>query len=225
MSGGVSGWRVRRRRRKRRQLRAEKGAWSPHKVTSHLEVVGDEDEEEEEEVQMIEMEVEEAEGEGSEGEGPEGEGPEGEEEEVEEEKVKEERTVTGEEANVAVETGVRERRVAVFVQLKRPGDVQVCVWPPMTERLVDLLTPHAWHSFHSQVASPLTHSQITHQSLVLSTVIQYWLYFLSWCVLTSSGVYLFYCLFLYLAPNTTHTMLYCVSVLVGVQCHCCVCWL
>ena len=113
----VSGWRVRRRRRKRRQLRAEKGAWSPHKVTSHLEVVGDEDEEEEEEVQMIEMEVEEAEG----------EGPEGEEEEVEEEKVKEERTVTGEEANVAVETGVRERRVAVFVQLKRPGDVQVCV--------------------------------------------------------------------------------------------------
>jgi hypothetical protein len=118
ISGSVSGWRVRRRRRKRRQLRAEKEVWSPHKVTSHLEVVGDEEEEEEEEgVQMIEMEVE----------GAEREGPEGEEEEVEEEKVREERTVTGEEANVAVETGVRERRVAVFVQLKRPGDVQVCV--------------------------------------------------------------------------------------------------
>jgi ATP-dependent RNA helicase DHX37/DHR1 len=115
ISGSVSGWRVRRRRRKRRQLRAEKEVWSPHKVTSHLEVVGDEEEEEEEEgVQMIEMEVE----------GAEREGPEGEEEEVEEEKVREERTVTGEEANVAVETGVRERRVAVFVQLKRPGDVQ-----------------------------------------------------------------------------------------------------
>ena len=74
-----------------------------------------------------------------------------------------------------------------------------------------------------QVSSPLTHSQSPTNLL---------------CSLQSSNISspgvsllpppvdLFYCLFLYLAPNTTHTCcVVCVCVLVEVQCHCCVCLL
>lgn len=126
--GEGSGWRVRRKRRRRRQLRPEKEVWSLHNVSSAGN--GEQEEEGEEENGEGEeggMEVEEEE-EGLRGQVEEAECKEQEEEEREEDErelLKVQEVGRGETAVVAVESVV-EKCVAVFVQLERPADVQVC---------------------------------------------------------------------------------------------------
>ena len=124
--GGVGGWRVRRKRRRRRQLRAEKEVWSLHNVSSAGNGEQEEDEENgegEEGGMEVEEEEEELRGQVEEAECKEQEEEEREEEERELLKVQE--VGRGETAVVAVESVV-EKCVAVFVQLERPADVQVC---------------------------------------------------------------------------------------------------
>ena len=110
---------MRRRQRKRRQLRAEKEAWSPRpdlhvSSSSEMDTSGDEEEEEDEGGSRREKGTEETQQLGV--------------SELSEEKdacQDQQNLVTGGGA-VAMETGVPLKRVAVFVQLDRPSEVEVC---------------------------------------------------------------------------------------------------
>ena len=123
----MRGWKVRRKQRRRRELRVEKEMRAPRE-SGLVSAGSDQDSSEETEREEEERGREEVHGGEEEGEGEEEE-EEGEEEEGGDVRAADEGGQN--ETAVVVETSTSIKccsGVSVFVQLQRPVDVQVCVW-------------------------------------------------------------------------------------------------